>query len=285
MRQHRVWAAALLLGAAALLLAPATASAQLIMNRGIRPVFGGYYPYGWGYSPWAAGYPYYGGSYGYGDPWAGYPTYVAPSYNPGNTTFTPSAMAQSATHSVTTSSYPTEGTSPYADNTTFTQAGNASASTHPGTTTPAPATTGTEGSNTAQLNVRVPDANAQVWIEGQLTKQTGTRREFASPPLNPGRTYNYEVRARWTENGRTTDQTRTVAVRANDAVTVDFAAAGGNSSRVEEIGSQPAPAGPNVTTRVNNNSRIDDFASPAKPAKPARPPAKPSGDSGNPPRP
>src|SRR5262249_40914799 len=39
-------------------------------------------------------------------------------------------------------------------------------------------------STAVRINVRVP-ADAEVWVEGAKTTQTGTRRTFVSPPLDP----------------------------------------------------------------------------------------------------
>ncbi len=72
-----------------------------------------------------------------------------------------------------------------------------------------------------RVEVLVP-AGAEVWFNGNPTTQTGERRDFASAPLTPGRDYQYEIRARWTEGGRAVDQTRTVVVRANARAVVDF---------------------------------------------------------------
>jgi uncharacterized protein (TIGR03000 family) len=68
----------------------------------------------------------------------------------------------------------------------------------------------------------VPDPDAQVWFQGVPVQRSGTDREYESPPLQPDRTYHYDIRARWTENGQTYDQTRTVPVHAGDRVTVSF---------------------------------------------------------------
>jgi uncharacterized protein (TIGR03000 family) len=76
----------------------------------------------------------------------------------------------------------------------------------------------------AHMQVIVP-ADAVVWFNGNPTTQRGEQRIFESPALIPGRDYEYEIRARWTEAGRTVDQTRTVAVRANARVGVDFSRA------------------------------------------------------------
>ena len=68
--------------------------------------------------------------------------------------------------------------------------------------------------------VRVP-ANAELWFEGSTTTSRGSVREFQSPPLTPGR-YTYEIRARWTENGRAITQTQKVAVSPGAHVAVTF---------------------------------------------------------------
>ncbi len=75
--------------------------------------------------------------------------------------------------------------------------------------------------NEAVIDLRVP-ADAQVWFDGDATTQRGPNRVFNSPPLEPGRAYHYDVRAQWTENGRTVNRTRRVDVRAGQRTTVDF---------------------------------------------------------------
>ena len=57
--------------------------------------------------------------------------------------------------------------------------------------------------------VTVP-ADAEVWFDGAKTAQAGPYREFVSPPLRPGRSYSYDVRARWKDGGREVDRTRRV---------------------------------------------------------------------------
>lgn len=75
----------------------------------------------------------------------------------------------------------------------------------------------------AVLEVRVPD-QAEVWIEGQPTKQTGPARTFVSPPLKPGDAYGYEIKARWKERGRDMEQTQSVTVQAGTRVSLTFPA-------------------------------------------------------------
>jgi uncharacterized protein (TIGR03000 family) len=73
------------------------------------------------------------------------------------------------------------------------------------------------------FDVRVPKVDAEIWFEGRKTGQTGLiDRRFVSPPLTPGVKYTYEIRVRWFEDRKVTDQTRRVRVHAGERVTVDF---------------------------------------------------------------
>ena len=76
--------------------------------------------------------------------------------------------------------------------------------------------------NTAALEVRVP-ANAEIWFEGDKTGQTGPVRHFSSPSLPAGKTFSYDIRARWTgADGKEIDRTRQVKVQAGSRIGVDF---------------------------------------------------------------
>jgi uncharacterized protein (TIGR03000 family) len=76
----------------------------------------------------------------------------------------------------------------------------------------------------ARLEVHLPDG-AEVWIDDMQSKQTGPVREFVSPPLTPGMGYAYRVRARWTQDGRPTEQVQEVLVTSGGRLRVDFPAA------------------------------------------------------------
>src|SRR5581483_8997593 len=67
--------------------------------------------------------------------------------------------------------------------------------------------------NVARVHVIVPP-DAKVWFNGSPTQNTGSDREFASPPLVPGQDYSYDITAQWTEGGQEVTQTRHVDVRA-----------------------------------------------------------------------
>jgi uncharacterized protein (TIGR03000 family) len=88
-------------------------------------------------------------------------------------------------------------------------------STQPDQSAAAPADT------KAHVGVVVP-ADAELWFDGEKTSQTGAMREFVSPPLTLGTDYAYEIRARWMENGKQVDQTRSVTVRGGSLTIVNF---------------------------------------------------------------
>jgi uncharacterized protein (TIGR03000 family) len=145
-------------------------------------VIGGFY----------GGYPYYGG-YGYRSPYyGGYgygygSTYVSPStvyYND----YGPSANIVPVSPDVTTtrSAY-------YAP----------------------------EADNKARIHVRIP-ADATLWIDGDPTQQTGAERDFVTPPLTPGSTFTYTMKARWMQGNDPVERTIKVDVRANATSQADF---------------------------------------------------------------
>jgi uncharacterized protein (TIGR03000 family) len=73
----------------------------------------------------------------------------------------------------------------------------------------------------AHFAVNVP-CDAEVWLEGTLMLQTGTFRRFMSPPLDPGASYAYTIRARWTEGERVIERSQELIVHAGAAVSVTF---------------------------------------------------------------
>jgi uncharacterized protein (TIGR03000 family) len=75
----------------------------------------------------------------------------------------------------------------------------------------------------ALIDVRLPSPDAEVFFEGTNTRQNGARRVFQSPTLPVGMTYYYKVRAKWKQpDGTIGEQEKTVGVRANETVVVDF---------------------------------------------------------------
>jgi uncharacterized protein (TIGR03000 family) len=81
-----------------------------------------------------------------------------------------------------------------------------------------------DAANRAIIDVRVP-ADAEILFEGDKTSQTGANRAFVSPALQPGRTFTYEIRAKWTgTDGKPVEQTRQVKIQAGVRTLVDFMA-------------------------------------------------------------
>lgn len=73
----------------------------------------------------------------------------------------------------------------------------------------------------ALVHVRVP-ANATVWINGDPTTQTGAEREYMTSDLTPGKTYRFEIRAQWQQDGRMVERTKKVLVQGGERRAVDF---------------------------------------------------------------
>jgi len=80
---------------------------------------------------------------------------------------------------------------------------------------------GTYETRTALVSVEVP-AGAQVWIDDQPTRQTGTVREFRTPWLAGNIRYSYTVRARWRAGDRDVEQFRRVSFAPGARVAVSF---------------------------------------------------------------
>lgn len=76
--------------------------------------------------------------------------------------------------------------------------------------------------NAAAIDVRVPPGS-QLSFQGRQTQQIGNIRFFESPPLEPGRTYAYKIKAAWKDaTGEKVERTRTVQVHAGDYVRLDL---------------------------------------------------------------
>ncbi len=79
----------------------------------------------------------------------------------------------------------------------------------------------TDTSNKAHIWLRVPE-NAEIWVNGVKTKQTGEARYFFSPPLVPGKKYSYQMRVRWTKDGKPVEETQNILVQAGATIRRDF---------------------------------------------------------------
>jgi uncharacterized protein (TIGR03000 family) len=174
------------------------------------PVFGYGYPGfgygGWGYYPGGIGFNYYPLAYGAYNPPFGRTWYSGWAANPYYNGYNAALGAQSM--------YPGFGYSTALAPMSYV------AYASPGSSALLPATF-TTPEQPAHVEVHVPD-DAQLWFDGQRTTQTGSERFFHTPPLEKGKSYHYDVRARWVQDGRTFDQTQEVAVYAGGQVSVTF---------------------------------------------------------------
>src|SRR5262245_55052029 len=77
--------------------------------------------------------------------------------------------------------------------------------------------------NNAHIRVRVPAGDAEVFFDGTATEQGGMVRLFESPPLDTGKKYSPEIKARWRgRNGAMMEGKRTVSLRQGQESFVDF---------------------------------------------------------------
>jgi uncharacterized protein (TIGR03000 family) len=73
----------------------------------------------------------------------------------------------------------------------------------------------------ATLVVTLP-ADARLTVDNTPTRLTSARRVFNSPPLQPGRSYRYTLKAEIVRDGQTLTTTRDVNVRAGQETDVNL---------------------------------------------------------------
>jgi uncharacterized protein (TIGR03000 family) len=154
---------------------------------GYRGGYGGYGGYGYGRGGYYGGYGY-GSGIGLGIGIGAYPSYGYSSYS---NYYNPDVQYAQPSYSVT----PSVG---YTD------------------------TLSTQSDDRAHINVQVSDPNAEVFFDGGQTRQKGNDRTFVTPPLSAGQTYHYTIEARWMENGKQMEKTRTITVNPGGSATVIF---------------------------------------------------------------
>ena len=86
--------------------------------------------------------------------------------------------------------------------------------------------------NKAHIWLRVPE-NAEVWVEGVKTRQTGEARYYYSPPLTPGKEYAYRLRVRWQKDGKPVEETQRLLVHAGASIRRDFTQDASSAKRGE----------------------------------------------------
>lgn len=72
-----------------------------------------------------------------------------------------------------------------------------------------------EKADIATVMAYVPE-NAQIWFDGEPTRQRGVLREYESPPLQAGKKYTYHVRIVWFEDGHWVNETKEVPVSVGE---------------------------------------------------------------------
>jgi uncharacterized protein (TIGR03000 family) len=151
---------------------------------------------GWG--GWGWGYGGYGRGWGYG---SYYPGWYGSDYYDGGAYYNTVPYYGDTSYYVPSSSYATSGYQSFY---------------------PPDAGYGRTNDNSASIQVRVPP-NAKLIFNGKETSQTGSQRYFTTPPLEPGKTYTYEVDAIWQDaNGQQVKRHRDVQVQAGQPAMVNF---------------------------------------------------------------
>jgi uncharacterized protein (TIGR03000 family) len=85
------------------------------------------------------------------------------------------------------------------------------------------AQTATTARVTSRMTVTVPNADAELVVEGRTVPGSGLSREAETPPLERGVTYKYSVAAKWQPNPYTTmTRTKLVSFRAGEPIAVDL---------------------------------------------------------------
>jgi uncharacterized protein (TIGR03000 family) len=270
-----------LAGASLLMLVPQRSEAQRVFFRGRPGVVyrDGWWGPGWGwgspYRYYAWGVPAYSSTYYYSP---GY--YVTPAYSSTYATLVP---GETYTYQ-STPTYTYEEQAPvYRAETTPSYAYQRKPSYDYEASYPAEAEYQTaDRGDIAHVTVHMPSPSADLWFNGTRMPERGTTRTFTTPPLTPGQEYHYTVRARWMQNGRMVESTRTIPVFAGRNAVADFRA--GERGVVIEWEVLP-PVRPNVERRdverrierqpVDVNGRPVDSRAPADLRRPAEvnPPA------------
>ena len=179
--------------------------------------YGGYGGYGWGYGGYGGyGYPgYYSGYAGYYPSYAGY--YSSPVY------YSVPAYYSAPVYSVGYSSPVVVSDSPAISGRRVTPTVNGQpVNGQPVNGHAANGTASAPGPNSAKIEVRLPEADASVWVDGRETRAKGAVRTLVSPELVPGKAYGYKVLAAWNRDGKRVAEEKVVEVSAGQSSVVDF---------------------------------------------------------------
>ena len=67
----------------------------------------------------------------------------------------------------------------------------------------------------------VPEGG-MVWVQNVMLPFAGPEYKYVTPPLRRYQLYSYEVRATWTEDGRSVTETRTATVQSGEKHVIGF---------------------------------------------------------------
>jgi uncharacterized protein (TIGR03000 family) len=73
----------------------------------------------------------------------------------------------------------------------------------------------------ALVIVKLP-AEAELWIDGTMTTQSGSYRQFVTPPLPPGQRLGYSLRVHWHIHDAELTRSETVQVEPGKVASVNF---------------------------------------------------------------
>jgi uncharacterized protein (TIGR03000 family) len=83
------------------------------------------------------------------------------------------------------------------------------------------------------LILDVPE-DARVYVDGRLMKSTSTHRVYASPALEAGQAYFYDVRIEVDRDGKTVSTNKRMIVRASDEHAESFVDLGKKTTAVAD---------------------------------------------------
>jgi uncharacterized protein (TIGR03000 family) len=73
----------------------------------------------------------------------------------------------------------------------------------------------------ALMSFEVP-RDAEIYIDGGKSIQTGVYRSFTTPPIQPGKVETHEIKVRWMVKGKPVERTRKVELHPGDVLTFDY---------------------------------------------------------------
>lgn len=98
-----------------------------------------------------------------------------------------------------------------------------------------------QDATSAAVVVHVPP-DAAIYFDGSPKRETGTRRTFYTPDLEPGWDYHYRIRAEVERGGQLYSEVRRVRVRAGSRTTLDLRNLGGETDDGPPVATyQPPP--------------------------------------------